>query len=520
MSLTLKVISSQNQSLGANSLKVFNEQGGSIGRIQENDWVLPDPDRFVSSRHVVIAYKEGRYFLQDVSANGVYINNWEQPIDRDNPVQLKDRDVIAIGNYEVEVLVTEPIPSQLKETDPLALLGGLTADPPDPFAQPAEVYPPLVPEPPPSPPKATQSPRPAIPPGVDALGAREHVREVLDPLELMDREASQVQPSSMNGPIGDDFLGSAPIQQPTAPDNLAATNHYFAAPKAEAGQIPEDWENIPVLSAPAVPPIERRSPQPMSERRAFQQQRGVGARPHPQPLPQHRRAPPDDQPIPTRRRHMPPAAGDAVPQAPEAAPDLHLLRSFMHGAGIEVDDITPEEAVELMKLLGVVFRQVVRDVREVLLARANLKAGFRMEMTMIKALENNPLKFSAGGVEDTLLNLLLKKGSGYLPPEEAFREGFQDIKDHQVAMMAGMRAAFENLLQRINPDRLESLVNRKSSGLFHNKKADYWDAFRAMYKEVLREAEDDFQFLFGKEFAEAYEEQIQILLQARGQSVR
>ncbi len=140
-----------------------------------------------------------------------------------------------------------------------------------------------------------------------------------------------------------------------------------------------------------------------------------------------------------------------------------------------------------------------------------------MELTTIKPLENNPLKFSVGGVDDTLQNLLLKKGSGYLPPQDAFREGFQDIKDHQVAMMAGMRAAFGDLLKRFEPKLIESRSG-KSGGMFRNKKTDYWDAHNRIYQEVLREAEDDFQFLFGKEFAEAYEKQIQILSQARGQS--
>ncbi|MFI0377552.1 MAG: FHA domain-containing protein, partial [Candidatus Thiodiazotropha sp.] len=32
----------------------FDEQGGSIGRRDENDWVLPDPERFISGRHAQI----------------------------------------------------------------------------------------------------------------------------------------------------------------------------------------------------------------------------------------------------------------------------------------------------------------------------------------------------------------------------------------------------------------------------------------------------------------------------------
>ncbi len=517
MSLTLNVTSTQSQSLGADSTKVFNERGGSIGRVQENDWVLPDQDRFVSSRHVVIDYQDGRYFLQDVSANGVYINNWEKPIDRDKPTELKDGDVIAIGNYEIEVSLTKPIPSQLKETDPLALLGGLTDEPRDPFARPEANYPPLVPEPPPSPPKVAEPPRPVVPHGVYAHGAREHIPEVLDPLKLLDEGGRQDSPAPVSGPIGEDFLDPSASRQPTAaPDSSAASSQFFAPPKSEVEQIPDDWDASLAPPASFPGPMQGRTPPPAAARSAFPRPQGGVA-------PGRRAQPPQGVPAATPRRPASAsavAAGTVVPEAQRTVPDLALLRAFMHGAGLESEDFPTEEAAKLMRLLGAIFRQVVQDIREVLLARANLKAGFRMEMTMIKPLENNPLKFSVGGMDDTLQNLLLKKGSGYMPPMEAFHEGFQDIKDHQVAMMAGMRAAFDNLLHRFNPEVVESRLRKRGGGLFRNKKADYWEAHKMIYKEVLREAEDDFQYLFGKEFAEAYEEQIQVLCQARGQSSR
>mgnify|MGYP000069390429 FL=1 len=40
------------------------------------------------------------------------------------------------------------------------------------------------------------------------------------------------------------------------------------------------------------------------------------------------------------------------------------------------------------------------------------------------------------------------------------------------------------------------------------RKARCWEQFSALYQEIAREAEDDFQELFGREFVRAYEEQI------------
>jgi pSer/pThr/pTyr-binding forkhead associated (FHA) protein len=53
--------------------KVFSLLGGTIGRNESNDWVLPDPH--LSGRHAVVRSVGGRYFLVDQgSSNGVAVN--------------------------------------------------------------------------------------------------------------------------------------------------------------------------------------------------------------------------------------------------------------------------------------------------------------------------------------------------------------------------------------------------------------------------------------------------------------
>ena len=50
----------------------------SIGRGPGNDWVLPDPDRHLSKTHCVLSVENGRYFLTDLSTNGVHVNGARQ----------------------------------------------------------------------------------------------------------------------------------------------------------------------------------------------------------------------------------------------------------------------------------------------------------------------------------------------------------------------------------------------------------------------------------------------------------
>ena len=45
--------------VGDDVVRVFDEDGGTIGRSLQSDWILPDPDRYISSQHATIDYKSG-----------------------------------------------------------------------------------------------------------------------------------------------------------------------------------------------------------------------------------------------------------------------------------------------------------------------------------------------------------------------------------------------------------------------------------------------------------------------------
>ena len=105
MPLQLKIISENRDLVNDDVERVFGESGGSIGRSLENDWILPDPDRYVSGRHATIDYKGGIYYVLDHSSNGVYINDEVEPIGNGNPRRLFDGDSIRMGDFEFAVSV-------------------------------------------------------------------------------------------------------------------------------------------------------------------------------------------------------------------------------------------------------------------------------------------------------------------------------------------------------------------------------------------------------------------------------
>jgi predicted component of type VI protein secretion system len=112
MALRLTITSEQAPLLGEDATIVFGVGGGRIGRAHDNDWVLPDPLRYVSAHHARVLFRNGQYLIEDCSTNGVYINASTEPARRHGAVALKDGDVLRLGGYTVTVSIdgTESAP--------------------------------------------------------------------------------------------------------------------------------------------------------------------------------------------------------------------------------------------------------------------------------------------------------------------------------------------------------------------------------------------------------------------------
>ncbi len=107
MAMRLRVVSSQSKQLAARASKVFGVHGGSIGRAADNDWILPDPERYISAHHARIEYRAGLYVLVDTSTNGIYVNDATDPLGKSIEHDLKDGDRLRFGDFEVLVSIDE-----------------------------------------------------------------------------------------------------------------------------------------------------------------------------------------------------------------------------------------------------------------------------------------------------------------------------------------------------------------------------------------------------------------------------
>jgi FHA domain-containing protein len=204
-----------------------------------------------------------------------------------------------------------------------------------------------------------------------------------------------------------------------------------------------------------------------------------------------------------------PRVGRVPAESPSEAPD-DLMREFMAGAGMLDANIPIKLTPEMMNLIGQLLRECIQGTLDLLLARAVAKQQMRAGVTILIAKDNNPLKFSPT-VEMALGHLLGQQHRGFMSPREAIKDAYEDLRKHQVGTMVGVQAALTSILGRFRPDRIEKRLTESSvmdSLLPGNRKAKLWDLFAELHKDISREAEDDFEALFGKEFVRAYEAQI------------
>lgn len=216
----------------------------------------------------------------------------------------------------------------------------------------------------------------------------------------------------------------------------------------------------------------------------------------------------EPEPIEPRPAHISPTAAPstAPPPGPQTAAQSADLDTLLSAAGIDPRSVDSSTLVSL----GEILRVAVEGVVELLRARTQMKNSLRVAMTTVKLSENNPLKMSANA-EDALFNLFGKRNKSFQEPTAAFREAFDDLKAHQYAMTAGVRAGFDSMLRQFDPDDLQENFDRgmkRSALLDVINKTKYWDLYREWFSEF---GSDDktYRELFGDDFADAYEHYMQ-----------
>lgn len=105
MTLTLTIVASADPV--SPRTRQIRDGSFSLGRAPENDWMLVDPDKHLSKRHCVIAGQDGFWEVTDLSTNGTFLNEDDAPIGHGNVRDLRDRDRLRLGGYEIELRIAD-----------------------------------------------------------------------------------------------------------------------------------------------------------------------------------------------------------------------------------------------------------------------------------------------------------------------------------------------------------------------------------------------------------------------------
>ena len=559
MLLYLRILTYRNQPVPPAAAAGFSGAGGTIGRAIENALVLDDASKYISRVHAKVALRDGVFILEDVGSNPSVVN--DRPLGKGKEVALAHGDRVTIGDYQLMAVIEAGIGALNLPQAPLNNPDLPLFVPPPPPAPiqlpPLELMPAAAPASAPAPqPSASIGLLDALsgasildvgpgdkfaaggddplglnlfggPPAAPRHGAdSDHVSPELAAFSMPSMFGAAAPASPFSAPphnIG--AMPAAPAPAPAAPGSFAFPADYdpladfFAPPLAKAAP--------PAYVSPPPPPPPLMAPVIAAfvpdELASFdlggltdEPFAATAPAPAPAPVPAPPAAPASFAPPPVAPAWMAKAAPPPMPQQMDTANESEILQALLRGLGLPDLRINRPPA-EVAEIVGSMLREATAGTIDVLMARAVTKKESRMDVTILSVRENNPLKFFPNA-EGALTQMLTGSMAGYMAPSQAMAGAFDDLRAHELAVIAGMRAALAAVLHRFDPEKIEARLavpTVMDKMLSSNRKAKMWDRLVELYGEIAREADDDLQRLFGEKFSEAYEDQVARLRQAK-----
>ncbi len=523
MTLTLFIENVERLDNGEPVQLKLDRHGAVIGRSPHADWSLPDPKNYISSTHCEIDYRNGAYLLFDKSTNGTFVNNSPQRLD--GPHVLKDGDIVAVGHYRIVATTKDAARTSAPPPPAAPSQGwdgwGAAATPAQPAvsagwdapAAPAAAPPP-TPPPQPAPMATSGWADPPASPASDRAWA-----------------APPASPAPVSG--GWDTPQPAPGGWDSPPHRPAPPPADAWGPAAAGPPTPRvsGWDELKPATAPTAPVDDWARGSPMSGRGEMSQN---WTPPQTQPAPsawdQPASAPAHDAadvwaafaasnemdwsrggfaPAPATPAPAPAPASMAAPP-PTAAPVMDdSWTSFLRASQVDPSllKVSPAQALQTA---GGLLHRLLAGLVLMMEARARAKAQLGAQSTTLELNGNNPLKF-ARSVDRLTAQLLNPPERGFMTPEQAIEDSFQDLQAHQMATLAAMQGALAATLARFSP---EAIRNRaESRGLLAKiipaaREAELWNAYEREFEGVARGSDEAFMDVFAKEFKTAYERSV------------
>ncbi len=462
MTLSLSIIGGP-----AGAGMTLDRHGAVVGRAEGCDWVLADPTRHLSSRHFEIRFDGSDYRLIDRSTNGTFLADSGQRVPADH--RIRDGDRFTAGPFTILARI-ESAPaaggwSKWDEDAPVAATSGT----------------------------ATGGWGPASSSAAESAG--------WGPLPSTARESGGGwQPQTGPSLARPEAHRAAASGWGAAPDAVSA----WAAPATPAAPVVSTWDSAMPAPDPAsawssAAPDRPAAPSPddlwgrIAEGNVVDWARGGFGQPIDRPTDPLGLAPTAPTPAPA-------APSPAAPPPAQPAED-----AFLGALGIDPARLDADAA----RRGALLFRRLVAGLVVMLEARARAKAQLGAEATAYSPEGHNPLKF-ARTPDEAMAMLLGGPQPGFMAPDRAIEDAFQDLQSHQVATLRAMQGALRNTLERFAPSAIRARA--KAGGVLERvlpsaRDAALWQAYEREFGGVAQGSDEAFLDMFAKEFREAYNAQ-------------
>ena len=185
-----------------------------------------------------------------------------------------------------------------------------------------------------------------------------------------------------------------------------------------------------------------------------------------------------------------------------------LLAALLEAAAIAESQV--EKTPETVQKAGSLLKRLVAGLLVMVEARARAKAQMGAEMTGLQLDGNNPLKF-ARSPDQALAQLLMPTQPGFLEADKAVEDAYLDLQSHQVATLRAIPGSLRATLDRFSPGSIRrraeniGLLARILPGA---RDAALWRNYEREFVAVKKESDEAFMEVFSKEFRKAYERRL------------
>jgi type VI secretion system FHA domain protein len=154
----------------------------------------------------------------------------------------------------------------------------------------------------------------------------------------------------------------------------------------------------------------------------------------------------------------------------------------------------------------------VPELMGALASRAQFKDHLRLNQTMVRARDNNPLKFCQS-TEEALEHMLLNDHPGLLHGQLALQEAFRELATHQTALVAALQPSLRETLEQLSPHNVEVVAGSESTAAFAlpKGKGKLWDTYLEIYKKLAESERGTLEEKFMRSLGKYYERSLTAL---------